>query len=768
MAPTTTPPGSSAQDVINAEAVYDFLTKSADMADKLYANYGKAANLIIGLEGIAAARNTELFKALYDQMERASQVPRQLAAEITNSSVLASDGMSAVSKNFVDSLYKDQQRLASESITIFKQVNASTSKIIEESRPKLAVFFKDAKELNQAFFDSAVAETRLYTAALRDGFTDETFKYREIAALANKGLGVDATTLRALYQEEFSKTGKITGEFVEKYAATIMAASAATGLSSKQIAGDLAAARADVEKFGNSTDAQLAALSVPIRKLGLDMKDVSDVVGKFMRFEDATQAVSNFAAVTGASLDTMDLFYKANSGDKLDFFKSLKEQLTDQGVAIENLTHQEQVYLAKGLGLNLRQFQSFMREDADITEDMIDEMIEENAKKTEYTGKDLADKLAQTGGLAAQTLEAMKPENIKQIAEVVRALAGGTEEFANAYNKFGTTLLGMTEQAMPQFAQAGKDMSGSFVKGVGEMQTKWTQLDAYLQRNLSDGAFKELVEYIKKLFTPRSVPEAFKPIEEGLIVTNDAVLSLTSIMTKGMEGNLGDAQKRIAEGAKAAVKISGESFDSLLQKNKADQEKINSAILSAAEDQKRLQSDIVKVGSFIEDRRNANYSEDQLKGLLQRAFKDKQFGSITEEEFKSIIAAKTGPEIESLLPKLIKDRADKALAELQGGVTPTAPATPAAPVTATPAAPGAPAATATGTPARAPTIATGAVPEMVVKLALEFVGAELGKLIDARIVNGMSEGVEVSVPTANIPGTGMIRIKVVEDGSARR
>ena len=132
------------------------------------------------------------------------------------------------------------------------------------------------------------------------------------------------------------------------------------------------------------------------------------------------------------------------------------------------------------------------------------------------------------------------------------------------------------------------------------------------------------------------------------------------------------------------------------------------------------------------------------------------------------MAAKAGADLEALFPKLIKSRADKALAELQGAVTPTAPGTPAAPVAAPPAAPGTPTATATGTPARTPTIATGAVPEMVVKLALEFVGAELGKLIDARIVNGMSEGVEVSVPTANIPGTGMIRIKVVEDDGARK
>ena len=743
---------------------FDFITKAGDAADSLYEKYGSAARLIIGLEAIQKAKDTELYRALYGQMERASQVPRQLAAEITNSSVLASEGISSTSKAFMDALYKDQQFLANETVVTYRKLDESTDNVIKETKPKLATFFKDAKELGQAFFDSALSETRLYMAAIRDSAEEDGARMREITALTNKGLGVDVTTLRALYQEEFSKTGKATGEFVEKFSATIMAASDATGLSSKQIAFDLSRAAADVEKFGNSSYSQIAALSVPIRKLGLDMQDVSDVVGKFMRFEDATQAVSNFAAVTGASLDTMDLFYKANSGDKLAFFQSLKQQLTDQGVAIENLTHQEQVYLAKGMGLNLRQFQSFMREDADITSEMLDEMIEENAQKTEYTGKDLADKLAQTGGLAQQTLDAMKPENIKETAEVIRALTGGTMEFAEAYNKFGENLLGIAHKALPQFATAGTEMSDKFVEGVGKMEQKWKDFEKYIDDKLKDGAFHDLVEYIKETFGPKSVPKAWQPLTNGLQFTAEAVSSIATYMGGNIEKNLTEAQAKIVASTTTAIENAATSWTDLLAKNAADQEKINAAMTKAKDEQGNLQRDFQKVATSARDLKMSGYTAEQIKGALKKDFSDKDFGSLSKAEFDAIFAAITDSKatgISEALPKLIEARNAKILSEFQGA-TPVAPTTPGPTTEGASAAGGTtPGTAAPAAPAAKP--ATAQPQEYIIRLALDVDQGELSRLINLKLVDAASAGIEIPMNTPNINGAGKMRI-LLEEG----
>ena len=756
----TTPSPVSPQDVSNAERYFDVLKKAGAEADAIYAQYNKAFRLIVELEAIDVAKKSSVYEALYGQMERAAQVPRQLAAEITNSSVLASDGISATSKAFTDALYKDQEFLSRETVTTFKKVNEITGETIKEVKPQLAMFFKDAKELGQAFFDSAVSETRLYMAAIRDAAEEDGSRMRELAALTSKGLGVDVTTLRALYQEEFSKTGKVTGEFVEKFSATIMAASDATGLSSKQIAFDLSKATADVEKFGNSTYAQIASLSVPIRKLGLDMEDVSNVVGKFMKFEDATQAVSNFAAVTGASLDTMELFYKANSGDKLDFFRSLKQQLMDQGVAIENLTHQEQVYLAKGMGLNLRQFQSFMREDADITSEMLDEMIEENAEKAEYTGKDLADKLAQTGGLAAATLDALKPENIKQFAEVIRALSGGTSDFADATNQFGINLLSLTQDALPQFGEAGAKMSSQFVTGIGAMQQKWDEFTTAVDGAMKDGAFLDLMKEIERLFGPRSVPLAWQPLTKGLEFTSDAMMSILKTMNKGTTEEFEKMRKGIVESSTKALEVSGKSFEDLLTKNAADKEKITAAMEKAKTSDESLLKDITKLGDQITQLKTSSYSDKAIQEMLTKDYGEKGFGTLTAAEFKSIITAKD-QEFAALLPKMLKERNDKIYAELEGA-KPAAPTTPAipAPAGSGPAVPGAtqPA----GTQPAAPAAATGPVPEMTIKLALEFVSQELDKLIDARIVNGASSGIVIPLNTQGISGSGKMKINLVQ------
>jgi hypothetical protein len=762
----TTPSPVSPQDVSNAERYFDVLKKAGAEADVIYAQYNKAFRLIVELEAIELAKKNSVYEALYGQMERAAQVPRQLAAEITNSSVLASDGISATSKAFTDALYKDQEFLSRETVTTFKKVNEITGATIKEVKPQLAMFFKDAKELGQAFFDSAVSETRLYMAAIRDAAEEDGSRMREIAALTSKGLGVDVTTLRALYQEEFSKTGKVTGEFVEKFSATIMAASDATGLSSKQIAFDLSKATADVEKFGNSTYSQIASLSVPIRKLGLDMEDVSNVVGKFMKFEDATQAVSNFAAVTGASLDTMELFYKANSGDKLDFFRSLKQQLMDQGVAIENLTHQEQVYLAKGMGLNLRQFQSFMREDADITSEMLDEMIEENAEKAEYTGKDLADKLAQTGGLAAATLDALKPENIKQFAEVIRALSGGTSDFADATNQFGINLLSLTQDALPQFGEAGAKMSSQFVTGIGAMQQKWDDFTKKVEGAMGtsgdgrDGAFLALMKELERLFGPRSVPKAWEPLTKGLEFTSDAMMSILKTMNKGATKEFDEMRKGIVESSTKALEVSGKSFEDLLSKNAADKEKITAAMEKAKTSDESLLKDISKLGDQITQLKTSSYSDKAIQEMLTKDYGEKGFGTLTAAEFKSIITAKD-QEFAALLPKMLKERNDKIYAELEGA-KPAAPTTPAipAPAGSGPAVPGAtqPA----GTQPTAPAQATGPVPEMTIKLALEFVSQELDKLIDVRIINGASRGIDIPLNTQGISGSGTMKINLVQ------
>jgi hypothetical protein len=51
---------------------------------------------------------------------------------------------------------------------------------------------------------------------------------------------------------------------------------------------------------------------------------------------------------------------------------------------------------------------------------------------------------------------------------------------------------------------------------------------------------------------------------------------------------------------------------------------------------------------------------------------------------------------------------------------------------------------------------------MTIKLALEFVSQELDKLIDVRIINGASRGIEVPLNTQGISGSGTMKINLVQ------
>jgi len=353
-----------------------------EIAQKYAGDYSKLLAASAALDVAAKAQAGELYKKYVTPFEQAALIPRQLVAELTGASVLGLGEISAASKKLRDQTYEDQQQMVGALVNVGGEGAAGLAL-------PLASFYKDASALGKAFIDGALGDSRLYSAGMRALSETQSYETKKISAFTAKGLGLDAERMRAIYQEEFSKTGQITGDFVEKFSATVLAAEKVTGLSNRALSEDMKRMVTDVENFGNISNAQMASLSNTMHQLGIDINDVTAVAGKFASFDSATTAISNLSAVTGASLDTMELFYLANE-DKEEFFKSLRQQLIDQGVSLENLSHQEQVYLAKQLGFSsVRQLQSLMNEDIELTSENMSEMIESAAAGSEFQGKNL-------------------------------------------------------------------------------------------------------------------------------------------------------------------------------------------------------------------------------------------------------------------------------------------------------------------------------------------------------------------------------------------
>ena len=234
-----------------------------------------AASAYGALYAAQLTMKSDAYKFLVGGMEEASMVPKKIASEIIGSSVLLSEHVTkstdAMTQNALaiqKAAYADQQELAQRQIKIGEALGG-----VDITLP-MTSFFKNAADLGKSFYEGAMADTRLYSAAVEATTSlnqQQLYRLKETSELARRGLDIDVKTINALYQEEFSKTGKISGEMVENFSSTIIAAAKETGIGTRQIAADMMVMVKDVEHFGNMSYAQMTSLSSAIHQLGLDM-----------------------------------------------------------------------------------------------------------------------------------------------------------------------------------------------------------------------------------------------------------------------------------------------------------------------------------------------------------------------------------------------------------------------------------------------------------------------------------------------------------------
>jgi len=501
-------------------SVIDELTTILQQHEGVVLEVAKAQSALTAVNLIFDSKPYEL---LFEGMEKAARVPKILASELAGGNVFLTEQTNKQARIIQDDAYKTQQELIEKTISL-GVVNGK-----EIIRP-LTVFYKDAEEMGRSFYETVLADSRLYNAGVMSLNSDNAFQIKELTDLTMKGLQVRAETLRAIYQEEFSKTGEITGEFIEKFSSTVLAAEKITGLSNRALSEDLQRMITDVTMFGNQSYAQLASLSSTIHQLGLDIDDVAHVSTKFMSFEDASTSIANIAAVTGGTLDTLKLFYLANE-DKEGFFRELRSELLDTGVSYEQLSHQEQVYLTKQLGLTSpRQLQSLLEAKIDASTNITD-LIEKAAKSDEFQGEALIDKIAKTGGMAQQALESIQPDKLQAALSAIKDLAGGTAAFSDSLVAFSNDLESAANDTMPKMAAAGKEAGSAFGIALKYSSTALSEFDGAIDTFIKGGGIEKLVASLKSsALYPRSLPPVWKDIISGVdLFAESWSSSLTSL-----------------------------------------------------------------------------------------------------------------------------------------------------------------------------------------------------------------------------------------------
>ena len=187
----------------------------ASTYDKFSSSVGRNADIIASTIPAYAALATaqglmssELYQMLIGNAEKAALVPRKIASEIIGSNILLSENINTSSDTMTrnalrmqESAYKDQEALTTRVINLGKDVAG------QDITLPLASYFKNAADLGKAFYEGAMAETRLYGAAL-DAMTrmnaDELTRMKTNSTMAMKALDLDVTTITAFYQAELS------------------------------------------------------------------------------------------------------------------------------------------------------------------------------------------------------------------------------------------------------------------------------------------------------------------------------------------------------------------------------------------------------------------------------------------------------------------------------------------------------------------------------------------------------------------------------------
>lgn len=631
---------------------------------------------LVGAYGTLAASqavlNSETYKYLYGGMEKASLVPKQIAAEMIGANVLLTEK----TKELGNLMQQNALELQKEGYDDQRQIVARQQELASQSGQQASLLyasiFGNAADLGKSFYAGVMADTRLFSAAMESISTqsaEHTFKMKETTELVVKGMGVDVTTINALYEEEFAKTGKISGDYINEFASSVVAASKITGIGTTQLAADMEKMIKDVEKFGNMTKSEMLSLSATVHQLGLDMNDVAQVAGKFSAFEGASQAISNIGAITGATLDTMELFYLANE-DKEEFFKSMKQQLLDQGVTLENLSHQEQVYLSKQLGFSsVRQLQTLLNEDIDATTENLTAQIDAVAAEQENVGDNLTKQLMQMGGLADETIKALDPKTMQEALGRIRDLTGGTADFAEAAIGFRSQISGIADEALPALVGAATTSSSMFASEMGKIIKKLDEFRLKLEEFAKNGVPKEM--------EPGSVPETWRPIIVGLDFLHEEMNAKIGNLSGDAQKGLVDAGKATAARIQQSVEGSAAQLEAMRASYKAKIEEINKFETELAASQAAKLKEADKVQDAL---KNATLGLDltpekaleRVKGVVG------PLKSLTEKELADITAGLMAGKTDAIATAVIGD-SDAKIKDFYAKLGGTPTATPAAP-----------------------------------------------------------------------------------------
>ena len=305
---------------------------------------------------------------------------------------------------------------------------------------------------------------------------DMTEKSLTNTAALQRGFGFTSAEINAFVLRDIEKTGKATGDTVLQVVAAAYAAADALGAAPRITAEQIKHMTNDVERYGNSSTAQMGAVSKQLQELSLDIGSLDKLVNTFSGFDSAISKSNDLAALFGVQLDSMEAMYLA-AEDPTRLLETIREQLIDQGVDVSNMSQSQLRALSKTLGMTVEETKRYLQGDLVTSYEEAYTKIEEGTARALTAPEAVAERTAKMGAdgaamTAAQAEKAqadkMSAATIKQTyAEVVaqsnQAISAALGEANNKQKDLYATTLDATKKSLESFNKDMPELITQFV-----------------------------------------------------------------------------------------------------------------------------------------------------------------------------------------------------------------------------------------------------------------------------------------------------------------
>lgn len=163
-----------------------------------------------------------------------------------------------------------------------------------------------------------------------------------------KGLGITNEQMKEFGRVAIT-TGRSLDEVFRETSNYAIQLGKSFGISSKLIGRDIAEMTADLKHFGGLGVKAFAEVSVYARKLGVEIKTLTNLMDAFDNFDSAADATARLNQQFGIQLDTLQLLKAENPAERAEL---LRKSFDQAGISVTDLDRRSKTYLASQLKLN--------------------------------------------------------------------------------------------------------------------------------------------------------------------------------------------------------------------------------------------------------------------------------------------------------------------------------------------------------------------------------------------------------------------------------